>query len=52
MAQNSQKFDFLKFFTLQQGIWFLSHLYILYSLTHKVFKAKDLRCNVIFMANF
>jgi len=35
MAQNNKKIDFLKLFTLQWGIWFLSHLYILYTLAHK-----------------
>ncbi len=35
MAQNYQKIDFLKLSTLQWGIWFLSHLYILYTLAHK-----------------
>jgi hypothetical protein len=36
------KFDFLKLFTLQLGIWFLSHSYILCTLTHKVFVVKIL----------
>ncbi len=38
MAQNSQKLDFLKLFTLQ---WLLSHSYILYKLAHKVFVVKN-----------
>jgi hypothetical protein len=42
MAQNSEIFDFLKLFTLQWNIWLLSHSYILYTLTHKVFVVKIL----------
>jgi hypothetical protein len=42
MAQYSQKNGFLKLFTLQLGIWFLSHSCILHTLTHKVFVVKIL----------
>jgi hypothetical protein len=42
MAQNYQKINFFKLFTLQWGIWFLSHLYILYTLAYKVFVIKIL----------
>jgi hypothetical protein len=35
-------YGFLKLFILQQGIWFLSHSYILYKLAHKVFVVKIL----------
>jgi hypothetical protein len=42
MVQNSKKIDILKLFTLQWGIWFLSHSYILYTLAHKVFVVKNL----------
>jgi hypothetical protein len=40
MIQNSKKIDILSFFTLQWGILFLSHSYILYISAQKVFVEK------------